>query len=225
MIIENIYDYKELERVTNEETGKRYYVTPDNKQLFSVTTILSETADNSGLDAWKEWVGLKESERIKNEACALGSLMHENLENYILGNEMKSGGNLIRRMARNMANSIIENGLSNVSRIFGIERMLYSNKGYAGTADLIIEYNGKITIGDFKTARKMKTKDQITDYFCQLAAYAAAHDELFDTNIEQGVIFMVDRDGNFKEFIIDKDELEKYKQIWFDRLEKFLSKE
>ena len=225
MELVNLYEYNELERVTNEETGIRYYVTPSGERMYSVTTILSETGDTSGLDAWKEWVGEKESTRIVNEACALGSLMHENLENFIQGNEMKNGGNLIRRMARNMANQIIEKGLSKVTKVYGIEKMLYSELCYAGTADLVIEYNGKLTIGDFKTARKMKSKDQIENYFCQIAAYAMAHDEMFGTNIEQGVIFMVDRDGNFKEFFFEGLELEGYKRKWLDRLETFLEKQ
>lgn len=222
MIIENIYNYKELERITNEETGVRYYVTPNNDKFYSVTTILSETADKKGLDAWKEFVGLTEANRVVKEACDLGTLMHENLENYILGNEMKQGGNFIRRLARKMANVIIEKGLSKVSKVFGIEKMLYSELGYAGTADLIIEYNGKIAIGDFKTAKKIKKKDQILDYFCQLAAYSIAHDELHGTNIDQAVIFMADREGEFKEFYIEGEELAKYKEIWLDRLEQFL---
>ena len=60
---------------------------------------------------------------------------------------------------------------------------------------------------------------------CQIAAYAMAHDEMFGTNIEQGVIFMVDRDGNFKEFFFEGLELEGYKRKWLDRLETFLEKQ
>lgn len=225
MKIEEKFNYIDLERVTDETTGTRYYVTPKNDKFYSVTTILSETADKSGLEAWKEYVGITEANRVVNEACNLGTLMHENLENYILGNEMKKGGNLIRQMARNMANVIIENGLSKVEKVYGIEKMLYSELGYAGTADLIIEYNGQIAIGDFKTARKMKTEKQILDYYCQIAAYAIAHDELHGTDIKHGVIFMADRDNNFKEFYISEKDLTKYKEIWLNRLEQFLERQ
>lgn len=224
MLIENLFEYKNLERITDESIGMRYYITPEKDKFYSVTTILSETSDKSGLDAWRSFVGNKEADKIVDEACRLGTLMHENLENYIQGIEMKQGGNLIRKMARKMAQSIIDNGLSQVEKVFGIEKMLYSQYGYAGTADLIIQYKGKMTIGDFKTARKLKTSEQILDYKLQISAYAHAHDELFGTNIEQGIIFMTDRDGNFREFFIDKEDLAKYKEIWFERLQTFLEK-
>ena len=44
----------------------------------------------------------------------------------------------------------------------------------------------------------MRTIDQIDDYFKQLGAYALAHDEIYGTKIEMGVIFMVSRNNDFR---------------------------
>ena len=76
---------------------------------------------------------------------------------------------------------------------------------------------------DYKTSRKMKKREMIDDYFCQLSAYAIAHNELYGTEINKGVIFMADRDLNYQEFIIEGDEMILYRDKWLKRLEIFLT--
>ena len=219
MKIVNPYCYEALDRTT-QETGERVYVTPFGP-LPSVTTILSGTSDNAGLAAWREYVGEAKANQIRDEATGLGSLMHEHLENHIQEIPRPRGSNLVRKMASNMADVIIGEGLTRMDEIWGIESPLYYPGRYAGTADLIGVYNGMPAILDYKTTNKMKTADMITDYFCQGAAYSLAHNILYGTNIRCIVIFMVSRDLQYKEFVIQGEEFDHYEREWEKRVDKF----
>lgn len=221
MEIKKLYEYEKLERVTHEN-GSRYYVSPQGDHLSSVTTILSATSYSPELEAWQNRVGLVEAERVRVEATGLGSLMHTHLENYVMGEERPGGNNMVRVMAKNMADQIIERGLCNVDEVWGMEEILYSPGKYAGTSDLIGVHKGSPAIMDYKTCRKMKKKSSITDYSLQGAAYALAHDEIHGTKIEKVVIFMCSRDLEFAEYIWEGEELEKAKELWQMRLKAFL---
>ena len=222
MQITNHYHYEALERAT-QPTGERVYVTPFGN-LPSVTTILSATSNNAGLAAWREYVGEAKANKIRDEATGLGSLMHEHLECHIQNIERPKGSNLVRSMARNMADTIINNGLQGIDEIWGIESPLYYPEYYAGTADLIGVYKGQPVIGDYKTTSKMKTKADIGDYRLQLAAYAECHDIMYGTEINAGVIFMVSRDLKHETFIFDGDDFKQAKVDWWARVKQFHGK-
>jgi CRISPR/Cas system-associated exonuclease Cas4 (RecB family) len=213
------YPYFTLERETNAD-GERMYATQDGP-LPSVTTILSATADTSGLDAWRQYVGEAKANQIRDEATGLGTLMHEHLECHIQQIDRPRGSNLVRQMAKNMADQIISRGLVHVDEVWGFEIPLYYPGLYAGTADLLGQWNGAPAILDYKTTNKMKTKEQLTDYGCQLAAYALAHNELFGTEIQTGIIFMVSRDLKFEEFVFSGDEMKNLSKQWLDRVEQY----
>ncbi len=219
MFINKLYDYQPLERDT-KETGERVYVTPSGN-LPSVTTVLSGTANKSELEAWRKAVGDKKADQIRDEATALGSLMHEHLENHLQGIARPKGNNLVRIMAHNMADSIINRGLVDVDEIWGIEAPLYYPELYAGTADLIGVFKGAPALMDFKTTKKMKTVDMIEDYGLQLAAYSEAHNILHGTQIEVGVIFMVSRDLKYNTFVFEPKDMEVYRDKWWTRLDQF----
>jgi hypothetical protein len=219
MKINKLFEYHSLERDT-KPTGERVYLTPTGA-LPSVTTILSATADKSGLDAWRAAVGDKKADQIRDEATGLGTLMHEHLENHMLGIERPRGSNLVRQMAKNMADQVISRGLVHVDEIWGIEAPLYMPSQYAGTADLIAVYHGSPAVCDFKTTNKMKTVDMIEDYFCQCCAYADAHNTVYGSEIETIVIFMVSRDLKFNDFVIQGDEFRHYLSKWKARVKQF----
>lgn len=196
------------------------YATPFGK-VPSVTTILSKTADTTGLDEWREYVGEAKANQIRDEATGLGTLMHEHLENHVLNIERPRGSNLVRQMARNMADRIIEHGLSQVDEIWGIESPLYYPERFAGTTDLVGVFQGKPAIMDYKNSKKMKTKDKIPDYFCQGAAYALAHNILYGTDISTIVIFMASRDLQYQHFVVEGDEFKHYLGEWERRVDQF----
>lgn len=221
MAIIRPFDYQVLERVTHEN-GSRYYVSPEGDHLSSVTTILSATNHAPELEAWRLRVGDKEANRIREEATGLGSLLHTHLENHISGTPRPAGNNIVRKLAESMADTVITDGLSNIGEVWGMEEMLYYPKLYAGTADLIAFHNGVPAICDYKTTKKMKKRDHIKDYYCQGAAYALAHNELFGTDISKIVIFMIARDLAFAEYVVEGEEFLFYADLWGKRMETFL---
>lgn len=217
------HEYPTVDRVTNED-GTRYYICPvTGEYVPSVTTILSATSDNTGLLEWRAFVGDKKADAIVEEACALGTLMHTNLENHVDGVERPRGNHALRVLARNMADVIISNGLVDVTEVWGQEVPMYMPGLYAGTTDLVGCYKGRPAIMDYKTARKMKSADAIENYRCQIGAYALAHDEVYGTSIDTGAIFMVDRALNYQVFEMGPVEIEKYKGIFLERFEAYLT--
>jgi genome maintenance exonuclease 1 len=127
-------------------------------------------------------------------------------------------------MARDMLNVMIEKGLSQVDEIWGVEVALLAKGLYAGTSDAVGMFNGVESIIDFKTSKKIKKREWIEDYFMQGCAYALAHNEMFGTNIKQVAILMVDREANYKDFVIEGDEFEEYCTKWARRLADYYNK-
>ena len=77
-----------------------------------------------------------------------------------------------------------------MEEIWGSEITLYYPGLYAGATDLCGIYEGRESIIDFKQSNKPKRREWIEDYFVQLAAYAMAHNHVYDTKIQSGVILM-----------------------------------
>ena len=175
------YNYKDVTRITDH--GSRTYDVLGTR-LPSVTTILSQTKDQSFLTAWKNKVGHENAERIKNYSSNRGTAMHKFLEKHIEGvgyDDLTTLG----REARTMAQKIIEDGLSKVSEYYGSEVSLYYQGLYAGSTDLVCMHDGMETIVDFKQSNRPKREEWIEDYYLQIAAYAMAHDYIHGSNIEK----------------------------------------
>jgi genome maintenance exonuclease 1 len=228
MIFTNDFDYPELEQVTDEKSGSRYYNFKEYKKMASVTTIIGATSDNSGLDAWRAWVGEEKAKQLSKEATNIGKLMHTHLEHHVMGIDRPGGNNHIHKMATEMANIIIDKGLSKVDECWGQEVMVYYPHLYAGTVDFIGVHQGSPAIVDYKTSKKIKKIEHVEGYFLQLCAYAAAHNELFNTNIRKGVILMATRPvietkqpADFKEYIIEGNTFDFYMNEWLNRVEKY----
>ncbi len=230
------YKYHNLSKKT--ENGKRLYQTPGGEKLPSVTTILDATKSEESKQALQNWrnrVGHKQAQAITTEAAGRGTRMHTYLEKYIQNQQLSEpGSNPYAKQSHTMAQVIIQNGLVNVSEIWGIETPLYFPKIYAGTADSIGVHKNQESIIDYKQSNKEKKREWIEDYFLQLAAYGTAHNELYGTNIRKGVIFMcvkprVDEQFNiidapkYLEFVIEGTEYDKYVDLWWKRLELFYS--
>ena len=203
--------------------GSRHY-NLDGANLPSVTSILKATQseeDKAGIAAWKERVGHREAERIKNEASNRGSSMHSYIEQFLLG---KFNLDLLNEedKSKKMAIEIIDNGLKNkLSEIWGAEAVVYYPQKYAGTADCIGVYKGKETILDFKQSNKPKKEEYIEDYFLQLGAYSLAHNTVYNSRITQGAILLCTVDGLFQDFIIEGDELVNFQKKFLEKVKKF----
>ena len=218
------YEYPKLKRVT-AKSGQRQYTGEDNNPVPSVTTILSATGDKTALINWRKRVGEAEATRISTESAGLGTKVHNALEKYILQEEYEiKGNNHISVMAKTMVNEMIDKGLSKVNEIYGVEVGLIAQGLYAGTSDAIGIYEGDEAIIDFKTAKKIKKREWINDYFMQGCAYALAHNEMFGSNIKKVAILMIDREGKYADFVIEGEEFEQYCNKWADRLSDYYSK-
>lgn len=227
IIFDNRFNYPKLERLATPE-GRRY-VSPSGQLLASVTTILDATKSQDtkdGLAKWAKRVGVNEAELIKNQAAGLGTIIHNNLEKYMLGQEMKFGNNLVHKMAEQMTKIVIEQGINKIQKIYGQEVSLFMDGLYAGTADLIVEIDGCIMIADFKNSMKMKKEEYLADYYCQLVAYAIAHNDMFGTQINRAKIMMIARPdssgkADYKEFDLDPDKFSKFEDLWLSKLDQF----
>ena len=205
------------------ENGLRKYLYGDEK-LPSVTSILQATKseeDKASLELWKERVGHKEANKIKNEASSRGTSMHSYIEDFLRGriNESFFGSN---EQYKNMAKEIIEKGIKGkLEEIYGMEIFLYYPQKYGGTADLVGVYEGQQSVIDFKQANKPKKIDYIQDYLLQLGAYTLAHNVVYKTNITSGVILLCTVDNLFQDFKIEGKELIMYQNLFLGRLKKF----
>jgi hypothetical protein len=222
--ISNQFKYIPLNRVTDPITGIRYYESPTGESLPSVTTILGQTGNKDALMEWRKRVGDKEANRISKEAAGLGTLMHTHLEKWILGEQRPEGNNVVRKLAADMAEVVIQCGMKNFEELWGQEVALYYPGLYSGTTDLVGIHKGSPAIIDFKTSKKIKKPEWIEDYWCQTTSYAIAHNYLYGTDIKKCVIFMVARDLKFQEFTIEGNQFDYYVAMWLKRLETFISK-
>ena len=218
------YEYPTLQRKT-QTNGKRQYVGDDSIPVPSVTTVLSETGDKTALINWRKRVGDAEATRISSEAAGLGTKVHNAIEKYILKEEWDTfGNNHVSVLAKTMTTIMVENGLTKIDELWGVEVGLIAAGLYAGTSDAIGVYEGEDAIIDFKTAKKIKKREWIEDYFMQGCAYALAHNEMMGTEIRKVVILMVDREGKFAEFTIKGEEFDEYCDKWAGRLADYYSK-
>ncbi len=225
MNIVSRYDYPELTRVTRDD-GVRHYNCPETgAKLPSVTTILDSTADKQFLVEWRARIGDAEADRQSNYGKNLGTLVHQNIEDHIAGLERPTGNAPLRVLARRMSQRIIDECLPYVDEVWGIEKALYYPGLFAGTCDLLGVYKGRPAIMDHKNAKKMRTREKIIDYLHQLSAYIICHNARYGTDIDQGVVFMVDRQLNCQTFVWELDEIEAGKAAFLDRVEGYLAKQ
>ena len=213
------FKYIEGKQLTDHGTGTRVYEVVGTK-LPSVTTILGATKDQEFLKRWKAKVGEAKAEEIKNLSSKRGTAMHKFLECYIEGSGYDDLTD-IGVQAKPMAQKITDIGLAPVDEWYGSEVTLYYPGLYAGSTDLVCRHNGMDTIIDFKQANRPKNKDWIEDYYLQIAAYCMAHDYVYGSQIQQGIIMVCTPDLYFQEFKFKDHELRQWKHKFLKRLDMY----
>ena len=205
--------------------GNRHYDV-NQEMLPSVTTILQETQKEEKrqrLAEWRRKVGENVAERYKEEAASRGRAMHEFLEYYLQDKkilDLSDEG----QAARSMGQAIIDQGFKDLGEIWGSEVTLFYPGLYAGQTDLCGIYQNRESIVDFKQTNKPKRKEWIEAYFLQLAAYAMAHDIIYNTCVEQGVILMCSKDGFFQKFTSNGEEFTSFKHKFLKKVGEFYQK-
>jgi len=219
-LIQEKFNYKPIER--KQINGKRKYLTPDGFAVASVTTILDATKDKTHLIAWRKRVGEQKAQEIVTEASGVGTRMHKYLEDFVeTGEWAKPGSNPYAQQAHSMATKIKVHAMDDVDEIWGSEVPLYVPKLYAGTTDLVGVYKGNPCIMDFKQTNKPKKLEWVEDYFLQLTAYAIAHNEIHNTEIREGHIFMCSRDLNYQQFDLEPTHYDYWLEQWLARVEQY----
>ena len=189
--VNDFYDAVEEPSKREVIDGNRVYVTPDGNAYPSITSILGKQP-KTGIDEWRKKVGEEEAQRIMKDSSELGTMVHNLCEQYLYNIPLKCDYPDEAISVFNRLRFI----LSNVDNIYGLELPLYSDiLKVAGTADCVAEYNGVLSVIDFKTSRRAKREDWINDYYIQAFFYLCAYFEMTGSCPEQIVILIAVRDN------------------------------
>jgi genome maintenance exonuclease 1 len=208
-------DIPPLERETID--GVRYYKVPDGDQLIKLVSITSITSfyNKEIFENWRKRVGNAEADKITKAATSRGTDMHTLVENYISNNPLPEVQELSHKLF-----DIIKPAVDRIGKIYGIEIGLYSKYlGIAGTADTIAEFDGELSIIDYKTSKKPKPRDWIENYFVQAAAYACMLHEITGLVPKKLVILMACENGKLA--IYEEKDIAKYIKLLVKYIKNF----
>ena len=201
--------------------GFRFYQI-DGKNYPSITTVLG-VQKKEGLEKWRKAVGEEAAKWEMGRAARRGKATHTLVEQYIKGETPAIRDVLPLGLFR-----LMKPYIDQIDNVQLSEEIMYSHKlTIAGQVDCIADYNGKLSVIDFKTANKERKEDWIENYYIQTCAYAIMYEELFGKRIEQLVILMAGEDGTMRSFIRDKKDFEpkleesiKYFYKYYEKLNK-----
>ena len=199
--------YADLDTDTTPE--RRLYVAPDGSKYPSVTTVLSIINEES-IRAWRARVGEDEANKIGHRASNRGSAVHSIIEQYLKNEDSSEYLPHIQQSLLNLK-PILD---KSIGKIYGLEVALFSQHlGMAGRCDCIAEFDGVPSIIDFKTSRRPKQKEKISNYFAQASAYAIMFEERTGMAIPNTVILMdVDEYGP----VVFKENRDNYTKLLLD---------
>ena len=182
--------------------GFRFYKV-DEKNYPSVTTVLG-ILKKEGLQKWRDSIGEKVAQWEMGRASRRGKATHTLVEQYIK-NETPS----IRDVLPLGLFKLLKPYVDQIDNIHLLEAIMFSHKlTIAGQVDCVAEYNGKLSVIDFKTANKERQESWIENYFLQCTAYAIMYEEIFGTPIEQIVIMLASEDGTSQIFVKERKDYE-----------------
>tara|TARA_B100000575_G_scaffold294258_1_gene309040 strand:+ start:2551 stop:3234 length:684 start_codon:yes stop_codon:yes gene_type:complete len=182
------------------QNGFRFY-NIDGKHYPSVTSILG-IKKKEGLEKWRKSVGEDAAKWEMARAARRGKATHTLVEQYLKGEPQTIRDVLPIGMFR-----LLKPYLDQINNIHCLERIMYSHKlTLAGQVDCIAEYNGKLSVIDFKTANKERIDSWNESYYLQCTAYAIMYEELFGKQIDQIVILQAGEDGSCHSFVKQKKE-------------------
>lgn len=192
----------DLKAETTEQGRK--YLTPSGNLYPSVTTVLSSYNKKQILE-WRNRVGDETANKIAGKASRRGTSVHYVCEQYLLNlmNDMRMKMMMpnVKELFLQLRNSLDEN----IGKIYCLEQALYSDQlKIAGRVDCIAEWQGKLSVIDFKTSTKKKDEDNILNYFMQCSAYAEMFEELTSLPIEQIVVAIATEEGESQFFVRKK---------------------
>ena len=210
------HDIPNLVRVDTE--NGRLYQTASGRAYPSVTAVTGLLGKEDIIE-WRKRVGEEQANRISTRAAKRGTAVHKLCESYLLNEALE-----VSIFDIESFNSLVPE-LDKINNIHCLETKLYSDYlQVAGTVDCIAEYEGKLSVIDFKTSGREKQRDEIHNYFMQTAAYAVMFEERTGIPVSRLVILMsIDdhgvaifnekRDAWISQFINLREEYRKWKGI------------
>ena len=210
-------DLPQLERETID--GVRFYKVPDKDEFLKLVSITSVTShwSREKFAKWRKKVGEEKANEITRKATARGTDMHSMTEHYLLNEDLPKVapmGDMLFKIAKPTLNKI--------DNIHSLEGSLYSKElGVAGTVDCIAEYDGELSVIDFKTSKAPKPREWIDGYFVQAAAYACMYYELTGIAVKKLVIIMACEDGDC--VVYEERDKMKYMRLLVTYIENFLT--
>jgi len=191
---------EQLERITTEE--ERVYVTESGEKYPSVTTVLSHLSA-AHIAKWRRRVGTEQANKVSAMASRRGTKVHAMCEDYVNNEGHSSKTVPLDHFLFGQIKPVLDERVDN---IHGVELPLYSHYlRVAGTCDCIAEFDGRLSIIDFKTASKPKKSEWITNYFMQEAAYAVMFEERTGKGIQQLVTIVATEEGDGQVFVEHRD--------------------
>ena len=200
--------------VAETKKSGRTYVAPDGARYPSITTILSILSEEAILK-WRARVGEDVANQVSTRASNRGSAVHSAVEKYLLNEDTTEYLPHIQQSLSNLKPHLDEN----VGTIFGLEVPLYSaHLGLAGRVDCVAEWKGVPSIIDFKTSKRIKKKEHISNYFAQMAAYAIMWEERTGMPIVNTVVVM---DVDFEQPLIFEEHRDNYVPLLLNTIEEY----
>ncbi|MDH3394724.1 MAG: exonuclease [Nitrosopumilus sp.] len=210
-----------------EKDNKHHYQTPQGHIYPSVTTMLSATMPEEkkkGLQDWRQRVGEQQAEKISKRATDIGTLLHNMAEEYLNNFEINHESNSkeddeITITAINHFKRL-QPFLDKINMVWETEVPLYhKDLMLSGTSDCIGEYDGILSVIDFKTSKKEKYEEWIEDYFLQATLYSMMYFHLTGIKISQIVILISgEEDGSATHYVKKIDD---YVDSMFKRISQF----
>lgn len=197
-------------------TGVRHYTTPEGEQYPSITTLLGHE-EKPWLENWRKMLGKEKADRENKRARDRGNNIHELIERY-LNNEEDFMKGYKSEYVRGF--NQLKFRLNHIDNIRASECALYSDTlRVAGRVDCVAEYDGVLSIVDFKTANNNRDRDMVQDYFLQCTAYAIMWHEMTGESVEDITILMSVEKGMVP--LVFQDKIDKYVKPLLKRIDEY----
>ena len=194
-LFNHLGDVTPIEMNAEMVDGKRVYYTPSGNHYPSITTVIGNNAKKqAGLAKWRERVGKEKAANISARSSGRGTKYHAIAEDYFNNNlDLKKYSKfplpvLMFQHSRSV--------LDRINNIYLQEAALYSDQlEVAGRVDCIAEFDGVLSIIDFKTSAAPKKESYLYDYLVQETAYACCLQELYGITVKQLVTIVACENG------------------------------
>jgi len=192
-------DKSVLPTAKGKRQGKYRFYDINGTNYPSVTSILG-VRKKVELQQWRDKIGENVANWEMGRAARRGTATHNLIENYIKGEPLEEKSVLPLGLFK-----LMKPYIDQINNIHCLETVLYTSKyRLAGQVDCIAEYNGKLSVIDFKTANKERKEEWIDNYFLQCTAYGLMYEELFKKEIDQIVVIIGGEDGSIATYIKEK---------------------